>query len=607
MRSWFGVALAMTTAAALIAPASAQNIDDIPVYEPRFLGAVPLGEGTCVPDSDYDMPDYYGDDCTRLRFVFGPILAKPGQNDVLIQPVTFEKPWYDGYMVRNKPDLVDATGAVPNVEDIHLHHGTWLNLTRNYGSGPFWASGEEKTLLPFPENYGVRILPDDQWLLLHMVHNATPIPHLVYVTYEIDFVPIEAAEQLGFENTRQIWLDVGGGSFHEDTETFMLNPIFNVQKGFGEPDELGYPGQHGFDPETGIGLDVCYFPRDNCAAFNPYGRESAQQGQDVSQEVDGKDYTVGSAALGDEDVGTLILMGGHVHPGGVRTEVEMVRNGEKRLIHMSDVLYWDHQDPTRIGAPPVSWDQSTAGNSKAIGWAVEVQRGDILRLNGVYDTSLGSWYEQMGIVMSWVVPGDDSGIDPFDENVEIVTDGFPEDALMPPGLEGQNTCVPSETTLCARGQITRPSEEARNNHQRCHPSQGCADLPDIEGPAVSEIPIQAFNYGPADFGTIWTTGIPQVKVDEPVTFTNLDAGAYIWHTVTRCQEPCTVPTSASSPLADGGSGEPNDPMDFDSSELGVGAAPAQRVEWDFTPTETGTFTFWCRIHPGMRGAFEVVE
>ena len=29
--------------------------------------------------------------------------------------------------------------------------------------------------------------------------------------------------------------------------------------------------------------------------------------------------------------------------------------------------------------------------------------------------------------------------------------------------------------------------------------------------------------------------------------------------------------------------------------------------WTFTPKETGTYTFWCRIHPSMRGAFKVVK
>ena len=34
----------------------------------------------------------YPGSCVRMRFAYGPLLVKPGQNDVLIGPVTIEKP-----------------------------------------------------------------------------------------------------------------------------------------------------------------------------------------------------------------------------------------------------------------------------------------------------------------------------------------------------------------------------------------------------------------------------------------------------------------------------------------------------------------------------------
>ncbi|HVL80252.1 MAG TPA: hypothetical protein VM840_01510 [Actinomycetota bacterium] len=606
-----------------------------PVYEPRFLGVVNYGEGTCTAESEYDIDNTarYGNDCTRLKFVFGPILAKPGQNDVLIQPVTFEKPWNDGFMVRNKPNLVDQLGRTPPVEDLHLHHGTWLNANRNYGSGPFWASGEEKTVLIFPEKTGIRIMPSDQWLLLHMVHNASPQPMLTYITYEMDYVPLAAAERIGIKNLRQIWLDVGGGRFHPQAEPYLLNPVFNTQRGFGQPDRLGYESQVGFDGTTGdasaAGSKVCYYPRENCARFNSAGRVSAQQGLDVSDEVDGKDQTV-DAGLGGAEEGTLVVMGGHLHPGGVRTEVELVRKIDgvehKRLINISDAVYWDHAERANAGGPPISWDLSMTGTIRDLGWSVRVKKGDILRLNGVYETDIASWYEQMGIVMTWVLPGDTSGIDVFDPNT-VLDHRFPGGndagvlpARLPPNMaaaEAGNLCTPGfnpetgKTTLCTRGQVTRPAEDARGNH---NPGNEPA-LPTRKGPVLDEITVQGFSYGPADLGVIAAAGVPQVKAGKPLRFTNVDTAGYIWHTITRCKQPCTGATTASYPLADGGKPREAfssdaeflaDPMDFDSSELGFGLAPAQRAEWTFTPTETGVYAFWCRIHPWMRGAFEVV-
>ena len=57
-------------------------------------------------------PSYerYPGRCQRLKFAYGPIVVKPGQNDQLISPVTIEKPWQDGYVTRFKPDLVRADG-----------------------------------------------------------------------------------------------------------------------------------------------------------------------------------------------------------------------------------------------------------------------------------------------------------------------------------------------------------------------------------------------------------------------------------------------------------------------------------------------------------------
>src|SRR5688572_3535759 len=102
-------------------PASAApdpGIGTPPVHEPRVIPGVSsvLPAGKCTPESVFELtadaeknkPSYTS--CERLKVVFGPIWSKPGQNDVLIQPVTFEKPMYPGYITRFKPDLVGADG-----------------------------------------------------------------------------------------------------------------------------------------------------------------------------------------------------------------------------------------------------------------------------------------------------------------------------------------------------------------------------------------------------------------------------------------------------------------------------------------------------------------
>ena len=68
-------------------------------------------------------------------------------------------------MLTEEPNLVRADGKVPPVEQVHLHHGTWLSEP-SYGSGPFFAAGEEKTIAPFPRGYGMPVKAADTWLLL---------------------------------------------------------------------------------------------------------------------------------------------------------------------------------------------------------------------------------------------------------------------------------------------------------------------------------------------------------------------------------------------------------------------------------------------------------
>jgi plastocyanin len=654
-----------TLAFATLPAAAAPTVGTPPVYEPRVLpvvGQVVPG-GACTPESAFELGITSERDvnryqnCQRLQVVFGPIWAKPGQNDVLIQPVTFEKPMYPGYLTRFKPDLVGADGQSPRVKDLHLHHGTWLNPgylggadafkqlpadpMRSYGSGPWIASGEEKTIAEWPYRYGLKILPSDQWLFLHMIHNATPQTFPVWVTYSLDFVPEETANAVQpdgrplINNTRGVWLDVGDCSWADACEKDSLNPIFNIQRGYGDN-------------------GICKFPTNNCAQQNTLAKQSAQQGVALP--------TVPRDEVTIQQDGTLVVMGGHVHFGGLADKVWLVRNGEERLIHVSDALYWDdnynpNADHTGdewdlskniVGGNPSSWDMVMTGTTKDLGWSILVKKGDKLRLEGVYDSRLASWYEEMGIVMTWLAPGDTSGVDPFDPNVTIDThpsaiaqnpptvSGY----TLPGDVAGEARCTPSATTICVRGQATHARIQTSGDHWRCA-LNGCPDTFRLapNGPAMREIHIGGFEFGVAAEGVAAVLGVPTVRVGEPVTFTNVDTADYMWHTITRCANPCTGTTSASYPQADGawddlaptsiyaGITDPDargdalqqwitnkiaadgpDPMDFDSGQLGNVEAELGTVQtsWTFTPTRPGTYPFFCRIHPSMRGAIRVL-
>ncbi|HWL65685.1 MAG TPA: hypothetical protein VNP73_06900, partial [Actinomycetota bacterium] len=318
---------ALLLLATVVVPAVAQ---EPPVPDPAFIKEVPGAK--CEPETPYEKHGWKetasaaaGDKCKRIKFVYGPVTVKPGQNDVLIGPVTIEKPAYDGLITRFKPDLVDASGVAPPINLVHLHHGTWLNAGDSYGNGPFFASGEEKTIGFWPKGYGMHVGAQDQWLLLYMVHSAVSEPTEVWITYDLDFVADEDAEELGMVPTKPVWLDVQNDRIAKGAPSTGGNPVYNSQKGF---------GHHNKD----LGIMECSWPKENCARHDVYGGVTPQQGKPIK--LEGADYKV------TEDMaGTLILMGGHLHPGGIRDEVSLVRNGKEKMIHISDAVYWDRKNP----------------------------------------------------------------------------------------------------------------------------------------------------------------------------------------------------------------------------------------------------------------------
>src|SRR5690606_35959461 len=116
--------------------------------------------------------------------------------------------------------------------------------------------------------------------------------------------------------------------------------------------------------------------------------------------------------------------------------------------------------------------------------------------------------------------------------------------------------------------------------------------------------IEDYVYEFGDFSE-GETEVPLVRAGQSITFDNspdapLENG--IWHTITSCKAPCNGATGIAYPLADA-------EVQFDSGQLGDAGQPtAGRLTWE-TPTdlEPGTYTYFCRVHPFMRGAFRVVD
>jgi plastocyanin len=142
---------------------------------------------------------------------------------------------------------------------------------------------------------------------------------------------------------------------------------------------------------------------------------------------------------------------------------------------------------------------------------------------------------------------------------------------------------------------------AENDNHGGAPDATYLDLTQLPSePAPAEIKIQDYGYAFGDM--TYAASVPTIQPGGTISYDNLDApyGNGMWHTVTSCKAPCNRSTGIAYPLADGD-------VAFDSGELGLGGPPtANRVSWN-VPADLpeGTYTYFCRIHPVMRGAFRV--
>jgi plastocyanin len=458
----------------------------------------------------------------HLHYEYGPIDISPGQNNIDAR-INRNKPKVPGYITHFAPNLVySGTHKVPRVDVIHLHHGVWLN-----NGYPTFAAGEEKTSLQLPRGYGYHYNPSDNWIMNYMIHNLTPEPTKVSITYDIDFVPDSTAAAKKLTPAHPLWMDVAG---------LRAYPVFDAIKGQGKHGKFTFP-----DQAKGAAQK---------AAIGPLHEYTAT-----------KDMT-------------LLDTAGHLHPGGLYTDLKITRNGKRKELFRSIAKYFEP-------AGAVSWDVSMTATKP--NWRVAVKPGDKLNVSATYDTRKASWYESMGIMVV-----------------------FYADGTRPEAKD------PFKTKVAGPGLLT-------HGHLRENRHHGGAPQPKLEdarkmpsGAFSSNLDIKGFLYERGDFNSSGKAGRPPVvRAGQSITFTNLDAlpttGAQqsAYHTITSCKAPCTGTTGIAYPLA-------NAKRQFDSGELGYGphgfTPAANRNTWQ-TPKslKAGTYTYFCRIHPFMRGSFRVVS
>jgi plastocyanin len=250
----------------------------------------------------------------------------------------------------------------------------------------------------------------------------------------------------------------------------------------------------------------------------------------------------------------------------------------------------------------VSWDVSMEGTRSD--WRIALKEGDTVSIDATYDVKRASWYESMGIMPLGISTAPDP----------LAKDPFTDEAAVRAMYDAGG--------ILTHGRLPENRDkQARKNLKLADP----ADLPGA-GPVPSTgVEISAFEYSPGGYAA--RRGVPAdlmrpptVQPGQSVTFTNLDATQDMpdldqaWHSITSCKAPCNRGSGIGYPLARG-------PIKFDSGQLGfdsdridfsgqssVGVTTDSNVYTTPPLTKPGkTYTYFCRIHPFMRGSVRVKD
>jgi plastocyanin len=488
-------------------------------------------------------------------------VSGPGDPSVFAPGSTAE-----GYVTRFQPSMVEVKPGgelvTPSVWDLHLHHVVWLSPT----GGPTFASGEEKTIVPLPQGYGLKVGGGADWAINYMIHSLLARgERQVYVTWEIDWVPETDPPRTDIQPTRIAWLDVAGFP--------QLYPVFDAERGF----DLDGDGKWVFPDDV---------PTD-----------PAMPGYEELKKVSGaRSWIVPSGGV------TLVFGAGHLHPGGLNVDLEVARDGpdpgtgdgddpsEIRPLFRSDARYYEP-------AGAVSWDVSMEATRPE--WRISLKAGDTISINSTYDVEKASWYESMGILpLAYSTASDPAARDPFDDEAAVAS-MYDAGGILTHGRLPENIDAKAKKNL----KLPDPRDLRSKGHRV--PSTG--------------IEIDEFSYSPGGYPAKRAFSLtrqmrpPLIRRGQTVTFTNYDALSTMsqeeqtWHSITSCKAPCNRGAGIGYPLAGG-------PIKFDSGQLGFGTGLSTGVTTGTgsytTPplTKPGkTYTYFCRIHPFMRGSIRVKD
>jgi hypothetical protein len=537
-----------------------------------------------------------------MRFLYGPFPVGAGQD---MNRVTFELPVRAGFMTAVSPTLFDAgTGLTPSNEHMHIHHAHWFRMSNDpddqyYAANLAWVfgTGEERTqgslhdraeADPNGPRYGIYMAPEVPQVLIYMIHNKMPQAASVYVALDVSFVYGDAAAIKAASGCPGL---ITGESCHAGEDFHSLQgklwgSTFDVAR----------------QTLADGNLDGVYNYPVDAPADDPTHQPTDALGRMFTAAHDG----------------TAIAAAGHLHPNGMSTIVANLGPAgsacEADLDHDGfpgvTLLHSDKMETVPAAAPHS--EEYQMGATK-YGWRAPVRAGDRITQFAEYANADQASYEAMTFV-------------------GLYTD--PQQVPAPRGPEGCTLANTAPTLLAGDPWGGDPAQTVvnRNAHAGHHHEGseycGIPDYPacDTEmahpepGLQTSLVTIANFAYTPGGRTLTGQAGLPvQVPRGSKLTFVNGDMalGGGVRHTVTSCNWPCNGPYVANYPQPNGtfdsgklGNVDPIDGGLYVSSGgplMGYGPSSDAIPSWtlDTKDMEPGLYSFYCRIHPWMRGSLEV--
>ena len=595
----------------------------------------------------------------KYRFWYGPYSIPPGEDG---QRVDLGLPLDNGFMLTVEPRLRNMDMSTPSMLTGHIHHAHWFVLSP---SGLEWifGNGDEGTRASFDvmnkvdpvADYGQFIGKNDKQLMVFMLHNRTSQGQKWWVDLEVTFM-FGTEAQL---NQPDVQAKRDGKTFR-DISSIMSGSTFDVPrqpKGDGEWNTTELSSLKGggltVDQKPGQGLDLLASmligtPVDTTG---PYEWIAPKDGTLVEL---GTHMHPGSTHAIIENMGsptnpcpndhkgtggTLLLRADTINmhvPFSDDYQIEISQPGWRVPIHKGDHIRltgyyenlnhaWpssmtisgmgiDYRRPPQPGqrcevyrvGPPIRVKDlrdlqgqgvvAADASGKPIpslmsfwgGWPAHTPEGDKFRAER--RAALKAAAKKRGKRAKGAHARKATFGDPIGDMIIPITDGIPN-------RQWHHTSSP----YCGEQYQVGSSGKERVTNLQARP----CDRPEQKRPPgqfTNLVTIANFLYEPGDMSLAGTQGAPpRIHRGQSLEFVNADQAIGVRHSVTTCKWPCNGPYMSNYPTPDG----VYESGTFGPDPLGDGMVIGQSS----TPKDlpVGKYAYFCRIHPWMRGAFEVVN